>query len=1050
MDANKAPGAKTNVKRQRKFSARLILGIATLSLVGIVAIFVIVNTIVREIIYENLINVVHRETVIHANEIDSWFQQHGNFLEFLADTWTMFDPFSGEDGFGPDPLAAHFLYADDSLANVYVGFADGSLINAHGKFLGDGFYASAQMWYVQAQSLAGSVTTTLPHIRDVDGSGVVTMALWRPDIMGLEAVVAVDIYMSYLVDIVDMFEVPGYSGFHMLIGPGGEVIVHADLCCMISLHQELQVLHDLPAGDIISQAILDGTGFAEFYHPDLGQVYLFSTSLTSVDWTLVAIVSTTATEQQIFRHLATIFISFAIFVLAIFTIPASFVTRAVRKSRELESRLAKQVIDNRTQMMFDAAPLVIEYWDKDHNILDCNLNALKFYGFSSKSDYTKETTDTMPDLQPDGTNSMDIRTAALDYVFEHGFGRFDFTEHKLSGKAVHLEVEGIRLSTADGDVVVTYSKDVTELKESEKSKNEALEALTRRDSLLQAVNQMALLLINADVDSFEQTLIESMFYIARAIDVHCVYLWENKTIDGKVYGQQLFEWSTESAEFINCDPVLYDDVVPGWYETLSQGKTINNLVRNLSETEQKHLLSFDFEIKSILVIPIFMKGNFWGFVGFDDFCKERLFASEEVAILNSASLLIARSYVYNDAMRNLHDTSVQLETALARATAASKAKGDFLSNMSHEMRTPMNVIIGMTAIGLKSDDLNEKNRTLSRINDAASHLLGVISDILDMAKIEADKMELATANFRFADVICRVEGLARFHIDEKEQTLDVFVDSNIPEFVTGDSQRMAQAITNLLSNAIKFTHRGGKIGLAVTILEQSNDDFTLQIQVRDNGIGIAREQMDNLFEAFEQADSSLRNAKGGTGLGLSITKHIAEMMGGKAWAESKLGVGSIFTFTVQLSRGVEPADADDEANRRPQHATANELKGKHLLIAEDMEVNREVLELLLEDTGLKIDFAVNGKQAVEMVAADLDKYDIVLMDVQMPEMDGLEATRRIRALDGTQHLRIIALTANVFKDDIESCLAAGMNDHLGKPFDPDKLMEKLGYYINNQ
>jgi len=377
--------------------------------------------------------------------------------------------------------------------------------------------------------------------------------------------------------------------------------------------------------------------------------------------------------------------------------------------------------------------------------------------------------------------------------------------------------------------------------------------------------------------------------------------------------------------------------------------------------------------------------------------------------------------------------------------------------MSHEMRTPMNAIIGMTAIGKKAENSEEKNYALYKIGDASSHLLGIINDVLDMAKIEANKLELSPVEYNFGKMLEKVVMLVNFRVDEKLQTLTVNVDSNIPRLIVGDDQRLAQIITNLLSNAVKFTPKGGIIHLEASLNGEAADGCELRIEVSDNGIGIAPEKQGKLFDAFEQAESGTSREFGGTGLGLAISKRIVELMDGKIWVESELKKGTKFIFTAKVLRSKKSEERENEYRDESDAGIDGEVKtgeftGKRLLLAEDIEVNREILISLLGDTGLCIDCAKNGKEALDMIEAAPDKYDVVFMDVQMPTMDGFEATRFIRALPALKDskLPIIAMTANVFKEDIEECLAAGMDDHLGKPIDMGMVIEKLRKFLKMQ
>jgi len=367
----------------------------------------------------------------------------------------------------------------------------------------------------------------------------------------------------------------------------------------------------------------------------------------------------------------------------------------------------------------------------------------------------------------------------------------------------------------------------------------------------------------------------------------------------------------------------------------------------------------------------------------------------------------------------------------------------------------MNAIIGMTAIGKKTDNLEEKNAALSKIGDASTHLLGIINDILDMSKIEAGKMELVSVEFGIENMINKVLVVIQLRVEEKQQKLTVSIDDKIPKLVLGDDQHLAQVVANLLSNALKFTPEEGKISLDVSLCEESEDYVELRFEVTDNGIGIASEKQAKLFGAFEQAEGFTNRMYGGTGLGLAISKRIVEMMNGRIWVESKLGEGAKFIFTVQLDRCDDDAIIDDrnetDKDSISDDTPDNVLEGKHLLIVEDVAINREILISLLDGNGLIIDCAENGKEAVKIITADPDKYDIVFMDLQMPEMGGLEASRLIRMIPSAKSNRmpIVAMTANVFKDDIDACFEAGMDDHLGKPLDIEKVFEKLRKYLKN-
>ncbi len=388
----------------------------------------------------------------------------------------------------------------------------------------------------------------------------------------------------------------------------------------------------------------------------------------------------------------------------------------------------------------------------------------------------------------------------------------------------------------------------------------------------------------------------------------------------------------------------------------------------------------------------------------------------------------------------------ELAEAKDAAEAATMAKSDFLANMSHEVRTPMNAILGLSHLALQTG-LDERQKNLiSKVHHSAETLLGILNDILDFSKIEAGKLELEEVDFRLEDVIHNTINVIGLKAEEKNIQISVDIESRIPPLFRGDPLRLGQILINLLNNAIKFSEQGDKVALNARLLETINTAAKLEFSVADEGIGMNPEQVSKLFNSFTQADSSTTRQYGGSGLGLVISRQLVELMEGQIGIESEEGVGSTFYFTVKLEQVLEKEQADEPVDNslNVDHAIKS-LKGAHVLLVEDNELNQELAQELLTMEGITVETVSNGQEAVDILCEK--PFDGVLMDCQMPVMDGYQATRNIRQIRGLEHLPVIAMTANAMKGDKEKVLKAGMNDHIAKPFDPDVVFLTMARWI---
>jgi signal transduction histidine kinase/ActR/RegA family two-component response regulator len=550
--------------------------------------------------------------------------------------------------------------------------------------------------------------------------------------------------------------------------------------------------------------------------------------------------------------------------------------------------------------------------------------------------------------------------------------------------------------------------------------------------MLAALNNVSILLMGLDQSESRLIFWNALKILGTSVGATTVSVWKNFIAEDIMYAKRESSWTSNTPLFRipECDNLNLTSINNAWKSKNYQPQAMNISREMLTDKQAEFFSPGNFG--TLHIIPINYNSEFWGILTYAYALENHSFSEGERNILNSAGLLFASATARKEMIRSLYE-------AKEAALAGMNAKTEFLSRMSHEMRTPLNAIIGMTKIATESKDTSKTELCLERIAASSTQLLAIINDILDMSKIDANKMEIVRSDIDLNKLMNYVGDLHTAKVMQKNIHLNIDCEPT-DRYITADGLRLSQVLVNIISNAVKFTPENGFIDVKVRIHRPIYGMPVLICEVSDNGIGIARSEIPNLFNTFEQGDNSITRNFGGTGLGLSISKKLLELMGGRIGVASQPGEGSVFTIELPFTWGEEIADSTENDPRDRYN-----WSGKRILLVEDIEINREIVVGLLADTGVEIDCAENGKIALDMFTSNSRAYSIILMDIQMPVMDGITAAMRIRnsGYSNSETIPIYAMTANAFREDAEKCLRAGMNGHISKPVDADQLRETL-------
>ncbi len=653
----------------------------------------------------------------------------------------------------------------------------------------------------------------------------------------------------------------------------------------------------------------------------------------------------------------------------------------LRDLREHYANLEKlREADVHTKLMFDSNPLGTIIWDHNFNLVNCNKALALNFGLDTTDAFVEHFLTLFPEYQPDGMLSLEKMQNCLQECITKGHVHLSWMGLSIHGEEIPFNVKGVRTKYRGEYMLIAYLED---LRESEAQKKKLQIAEDRTKAILNGVP----LGIN---------LLRSDFTILDCNDV-AVKLAKHATREAYI------------ADFMNVMPPKQPD-----------GKDTAIVIYEILTKAQQdgqtccEIMAMDTE-KNVFPVEI-----------------------------TAVSAHLEHEEIYIAYVRDLRETKKMLreiELSKEAAEQSARAKSEFLANMSHEIRTPMHGILGLLHL-INGTDLKPKQQNyLTKTLFSANNLLRIIDDILDFSKIEAGKLEIEATPFNINLIAKEIEDLYSAGI--KEKGLDFTITGFSLEFeqLLGDPLRLKQVLFNLVSNAIKFTKQGS-IDLAMQVTARTADTITCQFSVADTGIGISESQIQKLFSAFSQADTSVTRKYGGTGLGLAICRNLVQMMQGDIWIESVEGKGTTFFFNATFGICSDTQYLEGLAN---DFIDIEHGEG-HLLLVEDNEINQLIALELLKDNGYTVDIANNGQEALDMLQEK--QYDLVLMDIQMPVMDGLTATKRIRKMENFSTLPIIAMSAHAMTGDKEISLAHGMNDHITKPIAPEVLYQTLQYWLN--
>ena len=719
------------------------------------------------------------------------------------------------------------------------------------------------------------------------------------------------------------------------------------------------------------------------------------------------------------------------------------------KSRRQAFKLQRE--HQRTRIMLDTLPIACFVGTINGKIYDCNKEALRLFKLNDKQEFIDRFDHELsPEYQPNGKSSYDelIRYGVITQ--REGKCVFDWMHQQPDGTPLPTIVTLESVIFGGEKALIAYIRDRREY-------TQMTTEINRQNRLLKTVNTVSSILLEPDISHFDDTLYRSMSILAEITGVDRICIWKNSKESKWLRFSLGYQWDLDGLKSQVKNGSLAPDFWlsdhPEWHEILTQGNYINSLLRDTSRSVQTELLPRN--IKSILIVPIFLEDHFWGFFGFDRCINEKLLSEGNVLILRSASRMMANAVIRNE-------MAAELVYSKERAEDSNRSKSIFLSHMSHEIRTPMNAILGITEIQMRDENLlPDTMEAFSKIYESGDLLLNIINDILDLSKIESGRLEISPIRYDMPSLINDTVQLNRLRYDSKAIDFFLHVDKDTPVNLLGDELRIKQILNNILSNAYKYTD-SGKIDFYISAeyaKDRADDDVTLVFNVSDTGQGMNKDQVSRVFVEYSRFNLEKNRTTVGAGLGMSITKRLIDLMEGTIEIISEPDKGSAFIIRLpqkQVGETVCGSElAEKLANFHFQNTTILKktrflreyMPYGSVLVVDDVDSNIYVTKGMLLPYGLNIETAISGFEAIEKVKNG-NVYDIIFMDHMMPKMDGVETTKILREMGYNNP--IIALTANAIIGREEMFLRNGFDGFVSKPIDSRELNLYLNDFIRNK